>query len=86
MLVYGIIKEIHDYEMDVSLPNGLMGYLPITNISSSYTELLHRLTEEDESTVDEVCECRVHIISFSSLFFSFASLFCFIAALRQKTV
>ena len=54
MLVSGVIKEIHDYDMDVSLPNGITGYLPITNISNSYTELLHKLTSGEDAAIDEV--------------------------------
>ena len=54
MLVSGIIKDIQDYDMDVSLPNGITGYLPITNISNSYTELLRKLTSGEDAAIDEV--------------------------------
>ena len=54
MLVSGIIKDIHDYDMDVSLPNGITGYLPITNIANSYTELLLKLTDGEDAAIDEV--------------------------------
>ena len=49
MLVLGIVKEIHDYDLEVSLPNGITGLLPITNISPQYTQLLQSLTEGDTS-------------------------------------
>ena len=54
MLVSGIIKDIQDYDMDVSLPNRITGYLPITNISNSYTELLRKLTSGEDVAIDEV--------------------------------
>lgn len=65
MLIAGVIKEIHDYDMDISLPNGITGYLPITNISSSYTELLHQLTEGD-AAVSEVCSCFKFVFLWTS--------------------
>ncbi len=49
MLVLGIVKEIHDYDLEVSLPNGITGLLPITNISPHYTQLLQSLTQGDTS-------------------------------------
>ena len=61
MLLYGIVKEIHDYDVDVSLPNGITGYLPITNISAAYTDILRQLTDED--TTDE----EVNLMRFCSV-------------------
>ena len=60
MLVSGIIKDIQDYDMDVSLPNGITGYLPITNISNSYTELLRKLTSGEDAAIDEVWQEDSH--------------------------
>ena len=59
MLVLGIVKEIHDYDLEVSLPNGMTGLLPITNISPQYTQLLQSLTEGDTS----IAQVRVLLLS-----------------------
>uniref|UniRef100_A0A3Q3IP10 Protein RRP5 homolog n=1 Tax=Monopterus albus TaxID=43700 RepID=A0A3Q3IP10_MONAL len=40
MLMLGCVKEVRDFEVTVSLPCGLQGFLGIKNISDSYTKLL----------------------------------------------
>lgn len=40
MLFLGCVKEVTDFEVTVSLPCGLQGFLSIRNISESYTKLL----------------------------------------------
>ncbi|NXS07016.1 RRP5 protein, partial [Neodrepanis coruscans] len=40
MLLLGCIKEVTDYELVISLPNGLSGFVPITQISDAYSKLL----------------------------------------------
>ena len=52
MLLLGVVKEIHDYELLVCLPNGMVGFLPITNVSAAYTQLLISLTEGSTSDAD----------------------------------
>lgn len=47
MLVLGVIKSVTNYHLDVSLPNGITGRVPITAISDTYTELLKRLAKDD---------------------------------------
>ncbi len=43
MLLLGVIKEVQDYELVVSLANGLDGVVQITHISDAYTQLLQKL-------------------------------------------
>ncbi|XP_034457166.1 protein RRP5 homolog isoform X2 [Hippoglossus hippoglossus] len=40
MLMLGCVKDVADFEVTVSLPCGLQGFLNIRNISDSYTKLL----------------------------------------------
>ncbi|NWR32721.1 RRP5 protein, partial [Tachuris rubrigastra] len=40
MLLLGCIKEVSDYELVISLPNGLLGFVPVTQISDAYSKLL----------------------------------------------
>lgn len=47
----GSVKEVTDFEVTVSLPCGLQGFLSIKNISDSYTKLL---TEQLDSADTEV--------------------------------
>ncbi len=54
LLVLGAIKEIHDYEIVVNLPNMLTGYVQITDISSSYTKLLEKLGDAQMELMDEI--------------------------------
>uniref|UniRef100_A0A1A7XIX3 Protein RRP5 homolog n=1 Tax=Iconisemion striatum TaxID=60296 RepID=A0A1A7XIX3_9TELE len=49
MLFLGCVKEVTDFEVTVSLPSGLHGFLSIKNICDSYTKLL---TEQLDSEVD----------------------------------
>jgi len=47
MLVLGCVAEIRDFEMVISLPNGMYGTVGIANICSPYTSLLERLANDD---------------------------------------
>ena len=49
MLVLGCVKEVHEYEVIMSLPNGLSGSVPITNISDAYHDQLKLLASQGES-------------------------------------
>ncbi|XP_029990417.1 protein RRP5 homolog isoform X2 [Sphaeramia orbicularis] len=53
MLMLGCVKEVTDFEVTVSLPCGLQGFLSIKNISDSYTKLLSEQLESDDT--EEFC-------------------------------
>lgn len=57
-LVLGCIKEVTDFEVMVSLPSGLMGYLAISNISDSYTKMVREQLDSD-TEVRDCCSWRV---------------------------
>ncbi|XP_071947119.1 protein RRP5 homolog [Antedon mediterranea] len=44
-LLLGVVREIHDVQIIISLPNNLKGYVQITDINDKYTE---RLREEQQ--------------------------------------
>ncbi|NXM02927.1 RRP5 protein, partial [Tyrannus savana] len=48
MLLLGCIKEVHDYELVISLPSGLSGFVPITQISDAYSKLLSQQVAQGE--------------------------------------
>ncbi|XP_046899644.1 protein RRP5 homolog isoform X2 [Hypomesus transpacificus] len=50
-LVLGCIKEVTDFEVMVSLPSGLMGYLAISNISDSYTKMVREQLDSDTEEI-----------------------------------
>ncbi|XP_056228146.1 protein RRP5 homolog isoform X2 [Seriola aureovittata] len=53
MLMLGCVKEVADFEVTVSLPCGLRGFLSIKNISDSYTKLLNEQLESADT--EEIC-------------------------------
>ncbi|XP_067114996.1 protein RRP5 homolog isoform X2 [Osmerus mordax] len=50
-LVLGCIKEVTDFEVMVSLPSGLTGYLAISNISDSYTKMVREQLDSDAEEI-----------------------------------
>ncbi|XP_063818026.1 protein RRP5 homolog [Pseudophryne corroboree] len=48
MLFLGCVKEVTDFELVVSLPYGLTGYVQATNICEAYTNLLNEQVEKDD--------------------------------------
>uniref|UniRef100_A0A8B9EZ91 Protein RRP5 homolog n=1 Tax=Amazona collaria TaxID=241587 RepID=A0A8B9EZ91_9PSIT len=52
MLLLGCIKEVTDYELVVSLPNGLSGFVPVTQISDAYSKLLSNQVAQGELLED----------------------------------
>ncbi|KAL4639983.1 hypothetical protein GN956_G12527 [Arapaima gigas] len=50
MLVLGCVKQVTDFEVVVSLPSGITGFLPVTNISESYKKMLCRQLDLDNDT------------------------------------
>ena len=43
MKVLGAIREVNEYDMAISLPNGLGGFVHITNINEKITERLKNI-------------------------------------------
>ena len=54
MKVLGAIKEANKFDLVVSLPNGLHGFVHITHISEKITEKLHEEMNAGDSNDDEV--------------------------------
>ncbi|XP_030636412.1 protein RRP5 homolog [Chanos chanos] len=52
-LLLGCVKSVSDFDVVVGLPSGLTGYLPITNVSDSFTKLLNEQVDNEDS-VEEV--------------------------------
>ncbi|NXX86292.1 RRP5 protein, partial [Urocolius indicus] len=52
MLLLGCIKEVNDYELAVSLPNGLSGFVPVTQISDAYSKMLSKQVAQGELLED----------------------------------
>lgn len=48
MLLLGCIKEVTVFELVISLPNGLTGFVPVTQISDAYSELLSKQVTQGE--------------------------------------
>ncbi|NWI11122.1 RRP5 protein, partial [Crypturellus soui] len=52
MLLLGCIKEVNDFELVISLPNGLSGFVPVTQISDAYSKMLSEQVAEGELRED----------------------------------
>ncbi|NXG68658.1 RRP5 protein, partial [Baryphthengus martii] len=52
MLLLGCIKEVSDYELVISLPNGLSGFVPVTQISDAYNKMLSKEVAQGEPLED----------------------------------
>lgn len=48
----GYVKQIKSYSLNISLPNGLLGSVPITKISQAYTESLQKFSEAEGENVE----------------------------------
>nr|XP_054765484.1 protein RRP5 homolog [Lytechinus pictus] len=58
MLVLAVIQEIHEYEIVLSLPNGLTAFVQITDISSYFTQQLQELNESTSTDDQELPNIR----------------------------
>ena len=56
MVVLGCVSEVRDFELVISLPNGMYGTVGIANICSPYTSALERIanSEIDEDSVSNI--------------------------------
>uniref|UniRef100_A0A8B9P867 Protein RRP5 homolog n=1 Tax=Apteryx owenii TaxID=8824 RepID=A0A8B9P867_APTOW len=52
MLLLGCIKEVNDFELVISLPNGLSGFVPVTQISDAYSKMLSEQVAKGELLED----------------------------------
>ncbi|KAM6306459.1 protein RRP5 homolog [Aegotheles albertisi] len=52
MLLLGCIKEVSDYELVISLPNGLSGFVPVTQICDAYSKMLSKQVAQGELLED----------------------------------
>ncbi|XP_068581648.1 protein RRP5 homolog isoform X2 [Cebidichthys violaceus] len=56
LLMLGCVKEVTDFEVTVSLPCGMQGFLSIMNICDSYTKLLGE--QLDSADPEDICSLR----------------------------
>ncbi|GCC31019.1 hypothetical protein chiPu_0009473 [Chiloscyllium punctatum] len=49
MLLLGCVKEVNDFELVIGLPQGLTGYVSLTNICDAYTKSLREQIDEELS-------------------------------------
>lgn len=61
MLLLGCVKEVADFEVTVSLPSGLQGFLSIKNVCESYTKLLSKQLDSSDMEVSLPHLFRVNI-------------------------
>jgi len=54
MVLSGVVGEVGQYEVKVSLPSHLVATLPITNISSVFTEEIRKSAESEDDSMDEI--------------------------------
>ncbi|XP_023328574.1 protein RRP5 homolog isoform X2 [Eurytemora carolleeae] len=62
MVLSGVVSEVAEFEVRISLPGHLVASLPITNISSAYTDALRKAAEAAEDDGDD------DVVPLSSLF------------------
>ncbi|XP_044173478.1 protein RRP5 homolog [Acropora millepora] len=60
MKLLGAIKEVNEFDLVVSLPNGLHGFIHSTHINEKITEKLHEEMNAGESNDDETCFPGLH--------------------------
>jgi hypothetical protein len=55
MVVLGCVSEVRDFELVISLPDGMYGTVGIANICGPYTSALERIanSEDDEDSVSK---------------------------------
>uniref|UniRef100_A0A8C8RBW1 Programmed cell death 11 n=1 Tax=Pelusios castaneus TaxID=367368 RepID=A0A8C8RBW1_9SAUR len=52
MLLLGCVKESNDFELVVSLPNGLTGFVQVTHICDAYSKMLNEQVTKEELLED----------------------------------
>ncbi|KAM6185656.1 protein RRP5 homolog [Rhynchocyon petersi] len=54
MRILGCVKEVSDLELVISLPNGLRGFVQVTEICDAYTKMLNEQVVQEEPVKDLV--------------------------------
>ncbi|KAG8523597.1 Protein RRP5 [Galemys pyrenaicus] len=54
MRILGCVKEVNELELVISLPNGLQGFVQVTEICDTYTKKLNEQVAQEESLKDLV--------------------------------
>ena len=49
MKILGAIREVNEYDMAISLPNGLSGFVHIMHINEKITERLKEVLQTDDA-------------------------------------
>lgn len=55
----GCVRELSNFELVLGLPNGLKGYMPISNVCDAYTKILSSALDSGadiEVSVPDVCK------------------------------
>ncbi|XP_006880025.1 PREDICTED: protein RRP5 homolog [Elephantulus edwardii] len=52
--ILGCVKEVRDLELVISLPNGLQGFVQVTEVSDVYTRMLNEQVAQEEPVKDLV--------------------------------
>ncbi|XP_004680525.1 PREDICTED: protein RRP5 homolog [Condylura cristata] len=52
MRILGCVKEVHELELVISLPNGLQGFVQVTEICDTYTKKLNEQVAQEEPLKD----------------------------------
>ena len=47
MLVLGTIYQVYNYHLNIQLPNGVVGRIPITHVSKNYNAALENVLENN---------------------------------------
>jgi len=53
MKILGAIREVNEYDMAISLPNGLSGFVHITHVNEKITERLKEVLQADDTDSKE---------------------------------
>jgi ribosomal protein S1 len=48
MRILGCVKEVNELELVISLPNGLQGFVQVTEICDAYTKKLNEQVAQEE--------------------------------------
>lgn len=60
MKILGAIREVNEYDMAISLPNGLSGFAHITHVNEKITERLKEVLQADDTDSKET-EARYNL-------------------------